>query len=339
MPTKAVLKAIRTHIPEQKLTNEALAAEYQDWDVAKIFSKTGISVRGVAGPDECASDLGVAAAQKLLGEAVAPASIDYLIFCTQSPDYFLPTTACVVQDRLGLPTSCAAIDINQGCSGYVYGLSLAKGLIESGVAHDVLLITAETYSKLINRGDRSVRTIFGDGATASWLSGEERDTDAIGPFVLGTNGAGANNLIVPAGGFRTPADDRTALETTDSGGNIRSGNNLYMNGPEIFTFTLKTVPGLVTRTLQAAGCSMDDVSYFVFHQANKYMLEQLRNKIGIPAERFCINMETYGNTVSSTIPMALELAQAAGQIRSGNRVMLVGFGVGYSWGACMIHIA
>jgi 3-oxoacyl-[acyl-carrier-protein] synthase-3 len=336
---KAVLKAIRSFVPPNKRTNEALATEFKDWEVDKIYAKTGIAVRGIAAPDECASDLAVAAAERLFesGE-VDRASIDYLIFCTQSPDYFLPTTACLIQDRLGLPTTCAAIDINQGCSGYVYGLSLAKGVIECGVASNVLLLTAETYSKHIHPRDRSVRTIFGDGASATWITSEQRDVDWIGPFVLGTNGAGAKQLIVPAGGMRRSRDEETAIEKNDASGNVRSDNNLFMNGGEIFTFTLKTVPGLISETLQKAQLSMEDIDLFVFHQANRYMLEQLRTKIRIPPERFCINMENYGNTVSSTIPMALEIEIAKGRIGSGNIVMLVGFGVGYSWGSCIIRI-
>ena len=336
---KAVLKAIRSHVPAGKLTNDDLAQEFQDWDVNKRFAKTGIAIRGIAAAEECASDLGVAAANKLFADGIVESSkIDYLIFCTQSPDYYLPASACLIQHRLGLSTSCGAVDINQGCSGYVYGLSLAKGLVESQIARNVLLITAETYSKHIHPKDRSVRTIFGDGAAASWITGVPTDEESIGPFVLGTNGAGADELIVPAGGFRNPIDEASSLETVDGAGNVRSRRNLYMNGAEIFTFTLKTVPSLVNSLLQRAGMDRDDVSYYIFHQANKYMLEELRRKIGIFPDRFCINMENYGNTVSATIPMALEIACASGSVQSGDAVMLVGFGVGYSWGACMVKV-
>jgi 3-oxoacyl-[acyl-carrier-protein] synthase-3 len=336
---RAVLKAIRSFLPASKLTNDALANEFKDWEVEKIYAKTGIAVRSIAGAQECASDLAVAAAEQLFGSGVVSRDrIDYLLFCTQSPDYFLPTTACIIQDRLGLSTNCAAIDINQGCSGYVYGLSLAKGVIECGIASNVLLLTAETYSKHIHPGDRSVRTIFGDGAAATWITAEERDSDAIGPFVLGTNGSGAKQLIVPTGGMRRSRDHETAIEKNDSSGNVRTEDNLFMNGGEIFAFTLKTVPGLISETLKKAQLSMDDIDLFVFHQANRYMLEQLRAKTKIAPERFCINMESYGNTVSSTIPMALEIEIANGRIGPGDTVMLVGFGVGYSWGSCIIRI-
>jgi 3-oxoacyl-[acyl-carrier-protein] synthase-3 len=334
---KAALKAIRTYLPSRKLTNEDLAREFGDWDVAKIYDKTGISVRSIAAPEQCASDLGVAAAELLFADGgIAREQIDFLLFCTQSPDHFLPASACIMQTRLGLPTSCGAIDFNQGCSGFVYGLALAKGLIESGTTENVLLITAETYSKYIHPRDRSVRTLFGDGAAAAWIGAVESDEERIGPFVLGTDGRGAHQLIVPAGATRMPATAETAVEQQDASGNTRSARNLYMNGPEIFTFTLREVPSLVERLLSRAGLLLEDVDFYVFHQANRFMLEQLRRKLRIPPEKFCINLENYGNTVSATIPMALDLAMERGQIATGAAVMVVGFGVGYSWAAALL---
>jgi 3-oxoacyl-[acyl-carrier-protein] synthase-3 len=262
--------------------------------------------------------------------------VDYLLFCTQSPDYFLPTTACLVQDRLGLPTTTGAIDINQGCSGFVYGLGLAKGLIESGQAKNVLFITAETYSKFINPGDKSVRSLFGDAAAATLVSGVDSEQELIGPMVYGTDGRGSGNLIVPTGGMRRPREVG-AEEQTDESGNTRSVNDLFMNGPEIFNFTLKTVPASVARLLDASGRTLDEVDAFVFHQANQYMLEHLRKKLALPAEKFIIAMSHCGNTVSSTIPLALKSAAGEGRIRPGSLVMLVGFGVGYSWGATFVR--
>jgi 3-oxoacyl-[acyl-carrier-protein] synthase-3 len=336
---RAAIKSIHFHLPEEKLTNEQLAQECDDWDVEAIFNKTGISIRGLAGPDDCASDLGVAAAQKLFEAGdCAPSEVEFLLFCTQSPDYYLPTTACTMQHRLGLSTSCGALDINQGCSGFIYGLSLAKGLIESRIVTNVLLVTAETYSKFIHPKDRSVRTIFSDGAAATLVTAIESDDECLGPFILGTDGRGAQELIVPAGGLRMPLSPETAVERDDGSGNIRSHQNLFMNGPEIFTFTLQTVPVVVAQLLQKAGMRLEDVDFFVFHQANKFMLEHLRKKLKIPPEKFCLNLESYGNTVSSTIPMALQTARGRGQTQTGDKVMLVGFGVGYSWAASMIKL-
>jgi 3-oxoacyl-[acyl-carrier-protein] synthase-3 len=335
----AVIRAISTYLPSRKLTNVQLAEEYQDWGVDKIFEKTGISERRIAEPGECASDLGVAAAQKLFaGGACAPEAIDFLLFCTQTPDYLLPATACLVQDRLGLRTSCGALDFSLGCSGYVYGLALAKALIENGMADNVLLINADTYTKFLNPTDRGVRTIFGDGAAATLIAADPGHEAAIGPFVFGTDGSGADKLIVPAGCSRLRPSAATALEKDDGTGVFRSAENLYMDGPEIFNFSLRAVPQVVGQLLEKTRMKPEEVDHFVFHQANRFMLEQLRRKIKIPAEKFCINMDSYGNTVAATIPMALEIALGQELIKPGDRVMLVGFGVGYSWAAAMANI-
>jgi 3-oxoacyl-[acyl-carrier-protein] synthase-3 len=335
---KAAIKGITSHLPSQKLTNEELAQEFQEWDVAKIYQKTGISVRSIAAPDECASDLGVDAARKLFETGVChPEDIDFLLFCTQSPDYFLPTTACLIQERLNLKTSCGALDFNLGCSGFIYGLSLAKGLIETGQSKNVLFITADTYTKFINPQDRGVRTIFGDGAAATLIAGINSDKETIGPFVFGTDGKGADKLIVPAGGLRLPISQETSVEKNDGTGVYRSAQNLYMDGPEIFNFTLNEVPAAVKSLLDMSSTTMEEIDYFIFHQANSFMLECLRKKIKIPKDKFCLNLESYGNTVSATIPMAMELSLKKGEIRSGGKVMLVGFGVGYSWGATLIR--
>jgi 3-oxoacyl-[acyl-carrier-protein] synthase-3 len=336
--TRAAIQAIAYHLPEQVVTNEQLAREFGAWDEEKITAKTGIVSRRVAAPGECASDLGVAAARALFDAgACTPGEVDFLLYCTQSPDYPLPTTACLLQDRLGLGTACGAFDINQGCSGFVYGLAIARALVENGTARNVLFITAETYSKYVNPRDRSTRTIFGDGAAATLIGPAGQGPDLIGPFVFGTDGGGARNLIVPSGGLRRPRTAQTSLEAEDVSGNWRSEENIYMNGPEIFAFTLEAVPAAVRRLLRESAMRADDVDYFVFHQANKYMLERLRVKLEIPPEKFAVSMEDTGNTVSSTIPIALERARAGGQVRPGDRVMLVGFGVGYSWAAAMIR--
>ncbi len=334
----AFIKSIEYYLPEGVLTNEMFAAEFPDWTVEKIEAKTGISVRRIAAKDECASDLGVRAADKIFASGVCNRNdIDYLLFCSQSPDYFLPTTACLLQDRLGLNTKCGAVDFNLGCSGYIYGLGLAKGLVESGQAKNVLLITAETYSKHIHPGDKSVRTLFGDAAAATLIQVSSVPEQQIGPFVYGTDGRGGKNLMVPTGGLRNIRTEESAKVKDDEHSNLRSQDNLYMNGPEIFTFTLLAVPSAVKDILAISGKSMEEIDLFVFHQANKFMLEHLRKKIKIPEDKFFMSFKNYGNTVSSTIPIALKDAQSEGKLKSGNLVMLVGFGVGYSWGATLIR--
>lgn len=332
---KAHIASVAYHLPAAVLTNDDLAAEFPEWTVDKISAKTGISRRHIAAPDEFSSHLGIAAAQELFTrDGIDAASIDYLIMCTQSPDYYMPTTACLVQEGLGLRHDAGATDITLGCSGYIYGLGLAKGLIESGQAESVLLVTADTYSKFINPRDKSVRTIFGDGASATLVRGVEGD-DGLTGITYGTNGAGGKNLIVPNGGLRAGTDiaPKAAVDARDL---VESGHDLYMDGPEIFNFTLDVVPTTVDEILRKTGMSKDDVDLFVFHQANAFMLEHLRKKLDVPAEKFFVSLAESGNTVSSTIPIALADAVEQGVLRSGMKVLIMGFGVGLSWGGMIV---
>jgi 3-oxoacyl-[acyl-carrier-protein] synthase-3 len=335
----AAISGIEYHLPEAILSSEQLAQEFPDWSAEKIGTKTGIAERHIAGVAECSSDLAVEAAYKLFRSGVCrPEEIDYILFCTQSPDYFLPTTACLIQSRLGIPLSAGALDYNLGCSGFVVGLGLAKGLIETGQAANVLLLTGETYSKFVNKRDKSVRTIFGDAAAAALVQAVEKDGDpAIGPFIYGTDGSGAQNLIVPTGGMRNPKTAESAELVEDESGNFRSQDNLFMNGAEIFNFTLRTIPKCVNDLLVRAGIGIGAVDLFVLHQANQYMLEHLRKKMKLPDEKFVVAMSHCGNTVSSTIPIALKHAQMQGRLKSGDTVVLVGFGVGYSWAATLLR--
>ena len=299
----------------------------------------GMAVRHVSARDECASDLAVAAANKLFESGVcASEEIDFLVLVTQMPDYFMPTTACLVQNRLGLRTTCGAIDINLGCSGFIYGLAVAKSLVEAAVASTVLLITSDTYTKWINPKDRSTRTLFGDGAAATLVSGVESESDLIGPFVLGSDGRGVKDIVVPAGGFRRPVTPETSIPREDETGSWRSEENLFMNGGEVLAFTIRTVPPVIDELLRKSGLTLDDVELVIPHQANKFMLERLRAKLKVPSEKYWIDMKESGNTVSATIPIAIESARNQGRLKSGDRALVAGFGVGYSWGAAMIRI-
>ena len=338
--TFARIVAVAGHLPSGVLPNRELATLYPDWSEEKIFQKTGIRERRVAGADETATDLATQAALRLFADHdIRKESIDFLLFCTQAPDYFLPTSACLIQDRLGLSTACGALDINLGCSGYVYGLSLAKGLIESGSASRVLLLTADTYSKFIHPLDKSVRTLFGDGATATVLEGVQAERAYIGPFVFGSDGSGAENLIVRTGGLRHPRTAASAQEKADDSGNVRSDDNLFMDGAAVMNFTLTAVPKAVTELMAAAHMTMEETDLVVMHQANAYMLEALRKKMHIPREKLVFHLEYCGNTVSSTIPFALEGLLAGNVANHGRRrAMLVGFGVGYSWAGTYVTI-
>jgi len=328
---KAYIKAISYALPDKIVTNEDLVKEFPEWTVEKIAGKVGVEERHVVTENETAADLAVKAAEKLFTEHhVDKNSIDFVLFCTQSPDYFLPTSACIIQNNLGLRTDIGALDFNLGCSGYIYGLSLAKGLIFGGIAKNVLLLTSETYSKHIHPKDKGNRTIFGDAAAATLISVE--GFAEIGEFSLGTDGRGAENLMVKKGAMRCPNPLNDIV--FDENGNPKSSDYLFMDGGEIFNFTSEAVPVLVEQILERNKLKLEDIHLVVFHQANKYMMNYLRKLIGIEPDNFYIYLEKVGNTVSSTIPIALYNAQKEGKL-IGN-ILLAGFGVGYSWGGVVI---
>jgi 3-oxoacyl-[acyl-carrier-protein] synthase-3 len=331
---QAYINCISYYLPKQGLTNDEINNKFPEWSIDKIASKTGIYNRKIADIDEFASDMAISAANNLfLENNVEKESIDYLLYCTQSPDYFLPTTACILQNKLGLSNSIGALDFNLGCSGFVYGLSLSKALIVSGIAKKVLLITAETYSKFIHPEDKTNLTIFGDAASATIIS-SEKGLFSIKDFVFGTDGTGASNLIIKNGGLRNIR--RNGVDVYDGNTFVRNDNNLFMNGGEIFNFTSKSVPLLVENVLNKNNTKQGDVDTFIFHQANKFMLDFIRKKIGIPLDRFFIHLKDCGNTVSSTIPIALKEFCECADGKDKTTILLAGFGVGYSWAGCII---
>ncbi len=328
---EAYIKAIAYYLPEKVVTNEQLVKEFPEWSVDKIAKKVGINERHIAAEDETAGDMAYKAAEKLIAEnGVDKSSIDFVLLCTQSPDYFLPSTSCIIQHKLGLSTKCGAFDFNLGCSGYEYGLAMAKSLIVSGMAKNVLLLTAETYNKHIHPKDKGNRTIFGDGASASLISKE--GFARIGEFVLGTDGSGYDRLIHKTGAMRHY--ERLNDLHEDENGNPLSSDHLFMDGKAIFDFTSDVVPPMIEETLQKNNLTSDDVDLYVFHQANKYMINYLRKLMEIDKDKFYVFMETVGNTVSSTIPIALCEAQKEDKLH-GN-VVLAGFGVGLSYGAVVL---
>ena len=330
---KVYIKAIAYNLPEKILTNEMIAQEFPEWTVEKIDKKIGIKQRHVTKDGETASDLAVGAAEKLFAENNYDRSqINYVIFVSQSPDYHLPTTACTIQTRLGLSQKITVIDVNLGCNGFVAGLSLAKAVIIAGQAKNVLLLTAETYSKYMHERDKSNRTIFGDGSAATLVSTE--GIAEVGEFVIGTDGTGAENLIVKTGGARhpQPAND---LQFDDFG-NPRSSDNLYMDGPAILNYSLDSIPQLVTDVLEKNNVTMGDIDLHVYHQANTFLANLERRKLRIPEEKYYCNIENFGNTVSSTIPIALCEAMKEGLIKKGTKVLSVAQGLGYTWGGMVL---
>jgi 3-oxoacyl-[acyl-carrier-protein] synthase-3 len=332
---KSYIKAISYYLPEFQLDNSKIERDFPEWSIEKIASKTGIHCRNISAENETSVDMAVKAAEKLFNEhQIDRNTIDFIILCTQSPDYFLPTSACIIQERLGIPTKAGAFDFNLGCSGFVYGLGIAKGFIASGQAENILFITSETYSKFIHPNDKSNKTIFGDAAAATLIS--TNGFAEILNFEYGTDGKGAENLIVKNGGLRNY--NKKSEEVIDEYGNIHSDNHLYMNGSEIFLFTLSSVPKLIAETLRKNNLKIDEIDLFIFHQANKFMLDSLRKKIKIDLDKFYIYIENCGNTVSSTIPIALYQAQKQKKLKINHKILLAGFGVGYSWGGVVLNI-
>ena len=331
---QAYLRALSFYLPENELTNEKLVSEFPDWNAEKVSAKVGVFSRRVAAADETAGDLAEMAAKTLFEEyGISPEEVDFLILCTQSPDYFLPSTACVLQDRLGIPTNAGALDIDLGCSGCVYALSLAQGLIMSQSASNVLILTAETYTKYLHHDDVSNRSIFGDGAAACMVS--THGLAKIGRFVFGTDGSGANHLIVKTGSARHRQP--TGLMQEDSEGHLWRDDFLYMNGGAIFNFTLDAVPPLINSILERNEMQKDEIDHYVFHQANKFMLNTIRKVAALPCDKFYVNIENTGNTVSSTIFIALKQCLDSGEISHNEAVMIAGFGVGLSWAGTILH--
>ena len=295
----AAIGPIAVHFPEKIETNEQLQA-----------------------------DLGVAAAKKLFDEHdIDPTSIDFLLFCTQTPDYALPTTACLLQERLGLRNDIGALDYNLGCSAYPIGLAMADGLIRGGTAERVLLVTAETYTKMIHPTDRSLRTIFGDAAAATLI--QSHDEPSLSGFQFGTDGSGADTLIANDTGFRN-GDGQIQPRHRK-----RWPSKLYMDGPSLMSFTVGKIPEFVDRILESAGCRKDEMRYYLFHQATLKMLEHLRDALQVDEQRLPVRMEHIGNTVSCTLPILIDDMRRQGQLNRDDKHLLVGFGVGWSWSGCV----
>tara|TARA_B110000858_G_scaffold125266_1_gene142785 strand:+ start:326 stop:1333 length:1008 start_codon:yes stop_codon:yes gene_type:complete len=329
----AIIDKIEYVFPRKKITNEDLLNEFPDYDFLKFEKKIGIESRYIVDEDETALDLAVKACEKLFAGNVDKSEIDFILFCTQSPEYFLPTSACILQDKLLLRKNIGALDFNLGCSGFTYGLILAKGLIASNQAKKVLLVTAETYSKFIHKKDRINRSLFGDAAAATLISYSEENN--IKEFLCGSDGSGFDKLIVKNGASRNKFNPNCIVREYGSG-NKYSDNHLYMNGPEVFNFTASVIPKFTKELLKKNSLESDQIDQYIFHQANAFMLNFMRKRIKIEEEKFYINLKNSGNTVSCTIPIALK--DYSKKIVSSEKIMLVGFGVGLSWSGGLITI-
>jgi 3-oxoacyl-[acyl-carrier-protein] synthase-3 len=329
--------AVEGELGEQVLSYLELEERFGAETMQKVLSGAGIRNRKTAPAGICGSDLAYKAAARLVEKnKIDLQSIDLLIFCTQSPDHWLPSTACILHERLGLKKKCAAFDINLGCSQYVYALSVAHSMLMSGCASRALVLTGDTMSRTVHPRDRSLVPLMGDGGSATLLGYVSEGEGFLG-FELGTDGTGHQYLTIPAGGARMPLSEQTRIEHEDAEGNIRTLENLQMNGAAIFHFAISVVPPTINSLLKKLSLSFEDVDLFLLHQANKFMLEYLLKKMKIPHEKTHFYIEEVGNTSGSTLPILLSDAWNHGKVKPGATVLAIGFGVGLSWAATVMR--
>lgn len=331
------IKYINCYYPNNILTNEDIANQFPDLKIKELTRLTGVHKRYISGKGETSVDMGVSAAEILLTKnSIDRNSIDFIIFCSAGGDFITPASACIIQNRLGLPSNCGAFDFNQGCTGYIYGLSIADGLIQSNNAKNVLLITSEAITKTIHPDDSSNRAIFGDAATATLVSKNNNGSD--NKFIFGTDGSKFDKIIIKHGRERYPLPEYAEQDSLDNYGNAQNDSKFYMDGAEVFNFSVNKAPELVNSLLVQNNITIDDINYLIFHQANQIILETLGKKLKIPKDKLIIDISETGNTVSSTIPIALSNAIRSGKIKRGNRIILAGFGVGFSWGGTILDL-
>jgi 3-oxoacyl-[acyl-carrier-protein] synthase-3 len=336
-PAKIAIKDIAYYLPERVVSNDQLSSERPKWDMRRVENRVGVQSRHIAEPAETALDLAVVACLELLERnSELKDLVDGVIFCTQSPDFIMPPNACLLHRELDLKEDVFAVDTNLACSGYVYSLALAQGLIAAGTCTNILLVTSDTYSKFIHPDDRSTRTLFGDAAAVSWICASDDGTGVV-DLLCQTSGRGYETFYIPAGGARHPKTADTSLGTSDSSGNIRTDETIHMDGMGVLTFVAAAIPAQVRRILERNGLEVGDLDLVVFHQASKMALDTLARALAIPPERLFRNLSTIGNTVSASIPISLAQARADGRVPPGGLVLLSGFGVGLSWATALIR--
>jgi len=339
------IEAVAYCLPKYVLTNDDLERENPTWDMARLFDRTGVQERHIAEEGETALDLAYRACLALdAQDNLQREHIDALIFCTETPDHPIPPNSCILHDRLGLSTRVMAFDITLACSGFVYALGIARGLIASGMAARVLIVTADTYSRLIHPADRASRCLFGDGAAATIVTasapserGKRNYRLNVVDMTFGTSGAQHDRFIVRAGGTRLPRSSETAREFTDKSGNIRTTEHIEMDGLGVLSFFNSTIPKAVRDLLDRNNLSSGDVGSFVFHQASKVAVDGIVRSLALRPDQVVFDMKNVGNLVSASVPIALRRAQEAGRIDGSRPVVLCGFGVGLSWATALVR--
>jgi len=333
---KAHVAAIEYALPEKMVTNDDLDAAHPEWSIHKLAARTGVFTRYICAEDETGLDLAATACEKLFSSGVVSKSdIGGLIVCTQTPDHIMPPNSAILQHRLGLPISVTALDFTLACSGFIYGLMMTKAMIESGALDNILLVTTETYSKHIHPDDRATMALFGDGAAVTLV---RRGAKGVGEVVLGTDGSGWDRFTVAAGGARMPKSELTCIPVTDQFGNVRTPENIYMDGRAVLNFVKKRIPSCVDSVMDKSGLTSKDISMFIFHQGSALSLDLVEKTLEIPKHKTYRNVDRVGNTVSSSIPIAIKYAQNEEVLLPDSRLLLCGFGVGFSWGACILDL-
>ena len=340
MHMNAVIRDVAYVVPADAVSNDDFRVAHPGWDMDRIEKRTGVKRRFRARADETALDLGEKACRLLFSRHTdLAASVDELIFCTESADHRIPPNSCILHGRLGLAEEVLALDVDLGCSGYPYCLAIVRGLISSGVVSNVLLVTADTYSKFMGPEDQSVQVLFGDAGAVTWVAAAETSAGILA-VECGTAGALYEKFIIRSGGCRGPSagDCRSGEEIVGAHDRIRRPlDKIAMDGPAILAFTGAKIPDHVRGFLGRCGLAVADVDLFVFHQASRMVLDSLTKLLGLRPEQTFSNLENVGNTVSASIPIALSDAMKQGRVQAGGRIVVCGFGVGLSWGSALIR--
>lgn len=330
------IEKIEYYLPLNRITNTDFQGLNPLWNMEKAAEKTGVYTRYFADENETAFDLSCKACDKLFdNNEITKESIDGIIFCTQSPDYIMPSNAFLLHKYLNLKQSVFAFDFNLACSGFIYGVAMARGFIATGLATKVLLVNADTYSKYIHPKDRSARILFGDGAAVTVLS--KQDDQGIIDIQLASSGKDYQSFYIPSGGLRTPKSTNTGIEQMDDSGNVHTPEKIHMNGFGVWKFIASTVPKQIHGLLEKNNYKVEDIDLYVFHQASKMTIDSLVKALKIDEDKVFNNLAQVGNLVSASIPVAMREAQIAGRLKRGDLVLLSGFGVGLSWGTIIMR--
>ncbi len=329
-----IIKDIEYYLPERIVTNDDLQQLHPQWDLQKVGEKSGVYSRHIAEQDQTAFDLACKAVEKLFSSGHAIEDIGGIIFCTQSPDFIMPSNAFLIHKHFKMAQHVWAFDYNLACSGYVFGLAIARGMLATNMAQNILLITADTYSKYIHPNDRSTSVLFGDGAAATIITNNEEG--GIIDIELASSGNEYDSFFIPAGGCRLPRSVSTKELKIDHSGNESTAEEIQMNGFAVWKFISRIVPVQINKLIKRNHVSIVDIDFFGFHQASKLTLDSLFKALAIDKDKAYTNLAKVGNTVSASIPIALKDAEAEGRLKRGDLVLLSGFGVGLSWGSLLM---